>query len=293
MKPLMVFSFGGWSASKPLYTTLYKNKVVCKSIVKEPNILPAIIAKDPHITSHKYDYCKRENIEGREVFLYTNVEDYIEWLLRYHNSECLGVSDATNTHSIFGVDDIATFASKFKEAFQVKVLIICRDPVKRLFSHLNTVHVNWHIYEKLYGQSQDNLTQNKKLEIVMPYLDHPEPMQFPGQGWDYRKKAFEPYMESNYPEMVANWSQFFDTHVICMEDLWGDRNSALEKLNTFLGTSITSLTPNAYYPDLGPNAPHHQGLRDQWSSDTEFITKKNYDLAREKLDWVYQSLPYW
>ena len=266
MKPLMVFSFGGWSASKPLYTTLYKNKVVCKSIVKEPNILPAIIAKDPHITSHKYDYCKRENIEGREVFLYTNVEDYIEWLLRYHNSECLGVSDATNTHSIFGIDDIATFASKFKEAFQVKVLIICRDPVKRLFSHLNSIHNT--------GHSLEQFGQNQRLELVIPYLDKPEPMQFPGQGWDYKQKAYEPYMESNYPEMIANWSKYFDTHVICMEDLWGDRNQALVKLNTFLGSSITHLTPNVYYPDLGPNAPHHKGLKDQWT-DTEFITQ-NY-----------------
>ena len=126
----------------------------------------------------------------------------------------------------------------------------------------------------------------------MPYLDKPEPMQYPSQGWDYRQKAYEPFMESNYPEMIENWSQFFDTHVICMEDLWGDKNSALEKLNTFLGTSIT-LTPNVYYPDLGPNAPHHKGLKDQWSSDTEFITQKNYDLAREKLQWVYDSLHYW
>ena len=285
MKPLMIFSFGGWSASTPLYRTLCENKVVRKHICKEPNILPAIISKNSDMISHKYRDCKNEKREGCEVFQCTSVDDYIEWLLRHHNSEYLGVSDATNTHCFFDVKDIATFASKFKEAFQVKVLIICRDPVKRLFSHLNSVYNPGHSLEK-YGQ-------NQRLEIVMPYLDKPEPMQFPSQAWDYKQKAYEPYMQGNYPEMIANWSQFFDTHVICMEDLWGDRNHSLEKLNTFLGTSISSLTPNVYYPDLGPNAPHHKGLRDQWSSDTEFITKKNYDLAREKLDWVYQSLPYW
>ena len=285
MKPLMVFSFGGWSASTPLYETLCQNKVVRRSVVKEPNILPAIIGKQPHITQQKYTDCKKDNREGCEVFSCTSVDDYIEWLLKHHNEEYLGVSDATNTHCFFDVKDIATFASKFKEAFQVKVLIICRDPVKRLFSHLNSVYNPGHSLEK-YGQ-------NQRLEIVMPYLDKPEPMQFPSQAWDYKQKAYEPYMQGNYPDMIANWSQFFDTHVICMEDLWGDRNHSLEKLNTFLGTSISSLTPNVYYPDLGPNAPHHKGLRDQWSSDTEFITKKNYDLAREKLDWVYQSLSYW
>ena len=284
MKPLMVFSFGGWSASTPLYETLCQNKVVRRSVVKEPNILPAIISKNPDMTSDKYKACKKKNREGCEVFTCTSVDNYIEWLLRYHNDEYLGVSDATNTHIFFDVQDISTFAFKFKEAFQVKILIICRDPVKRLFSHLNSI-LN-------PGHSLDNLGQNQRLELVIPYLDKPEPMQFPGQGWDYRQKAYEPFMESNYPEMIENWSQFFDTHVICMEDLWGDRNHALEKLSTFLGTSIT-LTPNVYYPDLGPNAPHHKGLKDQWSSDTEFITKKNYDLAREKLQWVYDSLHYW
>ena len=280
----MVFSFGGWSASTPLYETLCQNKVVRRSVVKEPNILPAIIGKQPHITQQKYTDCKKDNREGCEVFSCTSVDDYIEWLLKHHNEEYLGVSDATNTHIFFDVKDISTFAFKFKEAFQVKILIICRDPVKRLFSHLNSIYNP--------GHSLDNLGQNERLELVMPYLDKPEPMQYPSQGWDYRQKAYEPFMESNYPEMIENWSQFFDTHVICMEDLWGDRNHALEKLSTFLGTSIT-LTPNVYYPDLGPNAPHHKGLKDQWSSDTEFITKKNYDLAREKLQWVYNSLHYW
>ena len=284
MKPLMVFSFGGWSASTPLYETLCQNKVVRRSTVKEPNILPAIISKNSDSISDKYQDCKKKNREGCEVFQCTSIDDYIEWLLKHHNNEYLGVSDATNTHIFFDVQDISTFAFKFKEAFQVKILIICRDPVKRLFSHLNSI-LN-------PGHSLDNLGQNQRLELVIPYLDKPEPIQFPGQGWDYRQKAYEPYMESNYPEMIENWSQFFDTHVICMEDLWGDRNNALEKLNTFLGTSIT-LTPNVYYPDLGPNAPHHKGLKDQWSSDTEFITKKNYDLAREKLQWVYDSLHYW
>jgi len=284
MKPLMVFSFGGWSASTPLYETLCQNKVVRRSTVKEPNILPAIISKNSDSISDKYQDCKKKNREGCEVFQCTSIDDYIEWLLKHHNNEYLGVSDATNTHIFFDVQDISTFAFKFKEAFQVKILIICRDPVKRLFSHLNSI-LN-------PGHSLDNLGQNERLELVIPYLDKPEPIQFPGQGWDYRQKAYEPYMESNYPEMIENWSQFFDTHVICMEDLWGDRNNALEKLNTFLGTSIT-LTPNVYYPDLGPNAPHHKGLKDQWSSDTEFITKKNYDLAREKLQWVYDSLHYW
>ena len=284
MKPLMVFSFGGWSASTPLYETLCQNKVVRRSTVKEPNILPAIISKNSDSISDKYQDCKKKNREGCEVFQCTSIDDYIQWLLKHHNNEYLGVSDATNTHIFFDVQDISTFAFKFKEAFQVKILIICRDPVKRLFSHLNSI-LN-------PGHSLDNLGQNERLELVIPYLDKPEPIQFPGQGWDYRQKAYEPYMESNYPEMIENWSQFFDTHVICMEDLWGDRNNALEKLNTFLGTSIT-LTPNVYYPDLGPNAPHHKGLKDQWSSDTEFITKKNYDLAREKLQWVYDSLHYW
>ncbi len=285
-KPLMIFSMGGWSASTPLYLTLCKNKIVRRSLVKEPNILPSIILGNPKMLLNKYRKCKERHKEGCEGFKCTSVDAYIEWLLRrYHDKKdkCMGVSDATNTHIFFDVNDIAKFASKFKEAFEVKVLIICRDPVKRLFSHLNSILCSGHLLE--------NFSQNKRLEVVMPYLDKPEPMHFPGQNYDYKVKSYEPFMECNYPEMIANWSKFFDTHVICMEDLWGNKNNSLEKLNTFLGTSITKLTPNVYYPDLGPNAPHLDGLKDQWSSDTEFITKKNYDLAREKLNWVYEGFP--
>ena len=88
MKPLMVFSFGGWSASTPLYETLCQNKVVRRSICKEPNVLPAIISKNPDITLDKYRYCKKKNREGCEVFQCTSIDAYIEWLLRHHN-DCL------------------------------------------------------------------------------------------------------------------------------------------------------------------------------------------------------------
>jgi len=280
----MIFSFGGWSASTPLYNTLCENNIVCRNIVKEPNILPAILGKNPDILLDKYNNCKRKNKEGYEVFTYNSIDSYIDWLLRrYHKHECMGVCDATNTHIQFDVNDIAKFATKFKEVFEVKVLIICRDPVRRIFSHLNAILNTGHSLEKF--------SQNKRLELVIPYLNKPEPLHFPSQDWDYKEKGYKPYMESNYPEMIANWSQFFNTHVICMEDLWGDKNNALQKLNTFLGTNITKLSTNLYYPDLGPNAPHVKELKDQWSSDTEFITKKNYDLAREKLGWVYQRFP--
>ena len=46
-KPLLIFGFGGWSASTPLYKTLVgTNKVVRKNIVKEPNILSYIFSKN-------------------------------------------------------------------------------------------------------------------------------------------------------------------------------------------------------------------------------------------------------
>tara|TARA_R100001463_G_scaffold33691_1_gene74460 strand:- start:585 stop:1466 length:882 start_codon:yes stop_codon:yes gene_type:complete len=292
MKPRMIFSFGGWSASTPLQKTLIKNKVVCKPVIKEPNILPSIIQQNSSLVLGKYIHCKENNKEGYEVFRCNTIDKYIDWLLRrYHNNDCGAVSDATNTHAYFDVNDIAKFATKFKEVFDVKVLIICRNPVRRLFSHLNAIGKVLPIPD---GHSLDNLGQNERLECVMDYLSKPAPVHFPGQLKNYRQGKFEPFMDTNYPEIISNWSQFFDTHVICMEDLWGDKREALQRLNTFLGTNITKLTPNVYYPELGPNAPRLEGLKDQWISDTEFITEKNYNLAREKLNWVYEGLTdYW
>ena len=72
-----------------------------------------------------------------------------------------------------------------------------------------------------------------------------------------------------------------------MEDLWANRENELERLNNFLGTNITTLHKNLYYPFQGPNAIFDDGLKDQWRSETEWIKKENLLKAREQMSWAY------
>ena len=74
-KPLLIFGFGGWSASTPLYKTLVgTNKVVRKNIVKEPSILSYIFYRD-QILYNGNNFSL--NLSG--YFLSDNENDLTRW----------------------------------------------------------------------------------------------------------------------------------------------------------------------------------------------------------------------
>ena len=284
----MVFSFGPWSASHPIYKTYTQtNKIVYGSIFKEPHVLPYIFTKNHYewetIRLSEYESCKNQNREGYEMLSPNiSVDGYIELLLeRYdnHKDEYRGVSDATNGHTVFGEDIIDKFADKFKKYFDVKVLMICRDPVRRLFSHL--------MGQPKPNPSLEGYGQNKRFELALNYMSTPTKVRYPEQKLDHTKDLYMPYMCSNYQGIYDNWSKFFDTHVIIMEDLWAGRNNELDRLNNFLDSNITKLHKNLYYPFKGLDYDYHPKLEDQMRSEKEWITKENLQRGREIMSWCY------
>ena len=228
----------------------------------------------------KYNKIQSRNIKGCDLFdpdKKLTLEEYIDWCKDYAGDT--GVIDASNINSLLEPKDIAKFANIFKEHFEVKVIQICREPVYRLFSHLNAIENP--------GHSLDGLGQNKRLRAVMKYITKPPTMTMDYQMWNHRSKGYRPYMEGNYDGMISNWSKYFDMHVVIMEDLWGDRNDAKKNLSVYLGREIKVLALNLYYPERGPDIPHVHVLKDQWRSEKEYITEKNYKEARERMDWDY------
>ena len=277
MKPKLVFGFGAFSASTPLYKTLVR--VISKNIVKEPNILSSIYSKKNFewVIEGKYNHVLKKKREGADIFAPGNqtIDYYINWLLAKNNDVC----DFSNPYSQFHSEIIEKFANQFKKHFSVKVLMICRDPVRRLFSNLNFIPNTGHSLEK-YGQ-------NQRLEMVMDYISEPPEVKFPSQDWDYRKKHYTPFTNGNYQQIYNNWSKFFDTHIVIMEDLWANRNDELKRLNDFLEINITTLNKNIYYPFRGPDVEFDKSLRDQWRTEKEWIKKENLLKAREKMSWAY------
>ena len=270
-KPLFVICVGtGWSATTPLYYTLQDAKIA-NAFIKESNILC------PNL-----DFSEKYKVTKNPVYLNPTVDNYITFLHEYYQSiadEYRGVCDFTTSYATLPPDIISTFADKLKDNFNVKILMIFRDPVRRLFSHIS--HLT-------------NTSPNTFMKEILFYLRKiPNELVYPTQNYNYKLKNFEPFLFSNYSLIYDTWKSFFDTHYIIMEDLWAGRNNELERLNTFLGANITEVHENVYYPDRGANAPKLAGLADQWTSDTENLDPKLLHLARRMMSRQYQFSSAW
>ena len=270
-KPLFVICVGtGWSATTPLYYTLQDAKIA-NAFIKESNILC------PNL-----DFSEKYKVTKNPVYLNPTVDNYITFLHEYYQSiddEYRGVCDFTTSYATLPPDIISTFADKLKDNFNVKILMIFRDPVRRLFSHIS--HLS-------------NSSPNAFLKEILFYLRKiPNQLVYPTQKYNHKLRNFEPFLFSNYSLIYDTWRSFFDTHYIIMEDLWAGRNNELERLNTFLGANITQVHENVYYPDRGANAPKLAGLADQWTSDTENLDPKLLHLARRMMSRQYQFSSAW
>ena len=73
-------------------------------------------------------------------------------------------------------------------------------------------------------------------------------------------------------------------HMTIMEEFW---NGETKELSDFIDYEIKEVHPNAYVPDLGPNAPRIQYLDDQWESDIMHMTKEVKDYGLNMLKPVY------
>ena len=265
-KPLFVICVGtGWSATTPLYYTLRDSKV-CDAFIKESNLLC------PNL-----DFSEKYAVTGEEIYLNPTIDGYIELLKRKKKDNFMGVCDFTTSYAAFTGDNIRHFAEKLQQSFDVKILMIFRDPVARLFSHIS----------HLIQVHQADVRPNAFMKEILFYLrKFPDKQEYPSQHANFRRRNYEPFLFANYETIYKTWSSFFDTYCMSMEKLWSDDNE-LQRLNTFLGANITSLHKNVYYPDLGPNAPKVTGLADQYTSDTEFILPEVYDMAKRMMSRHY------
>lgn len=291
MKPKLILCVGtGWSATTPLYFTFQKNKVAT-CLNKEPHVLSYLHAPQAfsNMMERKYNmgYLLPEGFRERTkeenamatIWKAPTLDNYVKFLKHYYNhikDEYQAVCDFSTTYAGFNIHQIMTFAKTLKENFDVKVIMILRDPFRRMFSHFN------HVY-------RDNpIEELSKAFLYIRRFDK-NSFQFPLETRGWHRKNFEAFANSNYHRIHQNWEQFFPTHSIIMEDLWAGRNSELERLNGFLGTNITELHENAYYPDRGADAPHYQNLRDQWDSDTVTLDPKTVERGRRAMHYYYES----
>ena len=299
MKPKFVMSTGtGWSATTPLWYTLQvDNQFVHSGLEKESKYLDSILRP-----IKKYNVIEKIRLRNKgfhkdrlpqvknDIFLtqediitFTKppftLDKYITYYRRLwetlQENDCSyqGVSDFSNVNAWLPKKFCYEVVERLSEYFDVKVLLIVRDPIRRLWSEIGGY---WSWYSTRQWKSEE---EHNQLFFDFIQRDH-----------------------INYFDIIEKWEKICPFHVIIMEQLWeGDKQDKEKKrLSDFLDYDIEKIHENAYSPDRGLNAPQYLGLIDQWTSDKYLLREELYNQVKPLFSvydkWIdkYGSLPlYW
>ena len=251
-------------------------------IIRNLSIITDNFRKNSHkkrIPGVKDDiFFTQEELDEYKKYSFT-LEKYITFYKRHwkhlqeNNCPYQGVGDFSNSNAWLPQEFCYKVVDKLSDDFDVKVLLIVRDPIRRLWSEMGGY------WDPDSPRQWENIEEYKKM-----FFDH--------VNWGHL----------HYFMILEKWERVAPTHVIIMEQLWEGDEQEREKqrLSDFLDYDIKNIHENAYCPDRGPNAPKHLGLKDQWSSDKYWLSDELYNRVKPFFSvyqqWVdrYGSLPlYW
>lgn len=277
MKPTFILFAGtAWSATTPLYYTLHKcQNYLHGGIGKEHYYLNLLDdgflypnVKNIEFYRKKFIETKNNCINNTLELNKTNVlnfgntfsiDNYISFytnLWKNLDNKYQAVADFTNTNADLSENFIEKFAEKILPHFNVKVLIIFRDPIRRLFSKTNHFYYNC-------GAKYNYNTAYEVLLNMKNYV--------------------------NYVDIYEKYKKYFPIHQIIMEELWEDDGLELKKLSYFLNYEIKKLHLNVYSPDRGNKPIAIKNLSDQYTSDIEILSNESYNILFDKFKFLYED----
>ena len=280
MKPTLFLNVGtGWSGTTPLYYTLgWYNKYCHSGHRKEKGYLwlmdlsetrntfdrvkfykqffgpskQSTTNRKPKIFTHESKYIGGNWTEDEIKYFWSppfTIEKYIEYYIKHWDfikHDYKAVSDFSNPNGQCSPEFLRKYAPALKSVFDVKIHVVFRDPLRRL----------WSLRQK----------QNPKDPV----------RQFMKMGVDF-----------GYVQFFLKFVEAFgieNCHMTIMEEFW---NGETKELSDFIDYEIKEVHPNAYVPDLGPNAPRIQYLDDQGESDIMHMPKEVKDYGLNMLKPVY------
>ena len=291
--PLIIGAGTGWAATSSMFMTLQcYHKCAHVGLLKEKHLLFDIESHDEAWEWRKPQYEKIQRASmspicteewGRqnkyafhqnwdeilEIFEKPTLETYIKYYTRHYQRvkhEYQYVSDFSNSNANLSLDFLQKIAPELKKHFDIKVLIIFRDPVRRLYSELSAVYQNFKNIRKKYPTSKDYWRSYLKIGYYS--------------------------INCEYVKRIKYYKSVFSTLPIITEELWGGKNDSLAKLSNFLQYDIKKLWPNCYYPEMGTKTPALErkwNLKDQWSSDLEDLTDEDLIYGRKYLEKYYDE----
>ena len=292
----------GWSASTPLWYTLQlDNHYMHSGLKKESEYIRKILrsptrrfeqlvekrakqskmAIDMQVeTINKHMFL---NQEDKDILLkapYT-LEKYVSFYkrlwesLQENNCPYHAVGDVSNSNYDIPEKMCHELVEKLSEYFDVKVYMIVRDPIRRLWSEVGG----------FWGPDCKRQWRDKN-EVIQAFCER------------INRRS----LSLDYISVIEKWERVCPIHVIIMEQLWeGDEQEReRQRLSDFLDYDFKKIHENVYCPDRGPNAPHYDGLPDQYTSDKYWLQDELYNQVLPFFpvyqQWVdkYGSLPlYW
>ena len=275
---LLLCAGTNYSATSPLFYTLCQDNRYChpghrkewhylhimqsngeeeyKKFHGTPN--DEIIGKPPNLLKDS-KWVKDKWTKEEEDYYFSRpltIEKYVSYYKKHwENIKCdyQSVCDFSNNNAALTSDFMLGVKNELIKHFDVKVIMIFRDPIRRLYSFSRN---NETFQKRLEGPLDDSIREYK--------------------GWKY----------SYYDEIYHNYRMVWGDSVyyIIMEEFWENPKG----LSEFLDFPITKVHENVYWPERGSNAPKHDYLRDQWS-DEEDISQESIDLAKKRMDSIYQD----
>ena len=190
---------------------------------------------------------------------------YIDLLSIYSQEKYQSVGDFMNANymNVFALEKtFDIFKKEIEKKFNFKFLVILRDPIRSLFSMINS---EYHDPRKLNSAV-------KKYESASSFL--------------LDNLLGERLYLNNYANFITKIQNKYgkeSIHYVIMEDFFSDNNSQeVSKLAKFLDTKIEDVYPCCFVPDKGINAPKIPHLKDQWNSDHEVLTPEFYNAIRNQ-----------
>ena len=262
MKPKLIICAGiGWAATRSIMFSLPTcNHGICKEDhlldeLSHKSVLLSIKTarqlKDAVNRKKKYNY-------PEDIWDNVTLSKYIT-LYKNNAKGYDAVTDFTNANQKLPMNFLVEIKQKLEEHFDIKVIMIFRNPVRRLFSECCA----WY--------------NNKWVETEQPTAK------------DYFMEVLDTgslTKSENYAYYFNNWRiAGYNPHTIIMEDLYTPESNTLQELKDYLEVPV-DLYPTAYWPEKGVDAPIIEGLNCQ-KSDTETLSKDEYEYARKKLTHYY------
>ena len=178
--------------------------------------------------------------------------------------------------------DLEEFFALLKSEFDVRFLLIARDPVRRAYSQ--------YLYrqEKKKAGEADGLLTPDGTQTNNTGLGEIINNQFQSFG-------FSGPIEINFTNYIKKIKRIYEVfgkdnvHVAVMEELWEDDGTAKKVLSQFLDHPIDNLWKNLYSPDKGHFVEFDRDVPCQAYGQNMELTKETYIKLKEQYQKIYDD----